>query len=176
MTIIKTKEVPRPIAAQMQQCQCVTAVNVPSLCQSQFSPALSAIDSRPVSTGHRRSLCAFVPQRVAVCESREQCQQVKERAVNVPSSDSLSSHLRCQRAPREQCQRSSLCQSSRKQCHRVDLCRTNVNVRSFLGAFVPHNIACVRSSVRLCFCPAQRSVCAQRRCQMRVSPSRALSV
>ena len=59
--------------------------------QSQFSPALSAIDSRPVSTGHRRSLCAFVPQRIAVCESREQCQQVKERAVNVPSSDSLSS-------------------------------------------------------------------------------------
>ena len=58
---------------------------------SQFSPALSAIDSRPVSTGHRRSLCAFVPQCVAVCESREQCQQVKERAVNVPSSDSLSS-------------------------------------------------------------------------------------
>ena len=134
MTIIKTKEVPRPIAAQMQQCQCVTAVNVPSLCQSQFSPALSAIDSRPVSTGHRRSLCAFVPQCVAVCESREQCQQVKERAVNVPSSDSLSSLLRCQRAPREQCQRSSLCQSSREQCHRV---RPVSNVPSLLVCFCP---------------------------------------
>ena len=85
-----------------------------------------------------------------MCASR--AVSASERALSTfQCSVSLSSLLRCQRAPREQCQRSSLCQSSREQCHRV---RPVSNVPSLL----------------VCFCLAQRSVCVQReQCQMRVS-------